>query len=142
VSAKKFPVGGVGATEKRPKNSTIKPLSTTFVPCMKIKDPPAPRYWRHGEGIALRIFPKSTTMHYQIRELNTYFVGNGVARNLIGRGRGKLEKIVTFSVTYLVMLMTSDKWLITFFEVRFRHNQLEKLQFGQILELQVTNIEG
>jgi len=28
------------------------------------------------------------------------------------------------------------------FEVRFRHNQLEKSLFGQITELQVTNIKG
>jgi len=28
---------GEGATEKRPKNSTIKPLSTLSAPCMKIQ---------------------------------------------------------------------------------------------------------
>jgi len=28
------------------------------------------------------------------------------------------------------------------FEVQFCHNQLEKPQFGQIMKLQVTNIEG
>jgi len=30
-------------TEKRPKNSTIKPLSTIFEPCMKIQGATAPR---------------------------------------------------------------------------------------------------
>jgi len=29
--------GGGGGNEKRPKNSTIKPLSTISVPCMKIQ---------------------------------------------------------------------------------------------------------
>jgi len=30
---------------------------------------------------------------------------------------------------------------LIFFEVRFRHNQLEKPQFGQITYLQLTKIE-
>jgi len=38
---RKISRGGRGPTEKRPKNSPIKPLSTVFVPCMKIQ----------GEGI-------------------------------------------------------------------------------------------
>jgi len=36
------------------------------------------------------------------------------------------------------MVMTS----YLYFEVRFRHNQLQKPLFRQITELQVTNIEG
>jgi len=36
------------------------------------------------------------------------------------------------------MVMTSQ----LYFEVRFCHNPLEKLQFGQITELQVKNIDG
>jgi len=41
--------GGEGATEKRPKTSTFKPLSTIFVPCLKIQgghDPSASRFRR------------------------------------------------------------------------------------------------
>jgi len=34
--------GGRGARIKRPKNSTIKPLFTVFVPCMKIQGGPCP----------------------------------------------------------------------------------------------------
>jgi len=32
--------------------------------------------------------------------------------------------------------------MIDFFKVWFRHNQFEKPQFGQITQLQFTNIEG
>jgi len=60
ASAEKFPRGGGdmgnekkhyyapsrGPTEKRPKNSTIKPLSTISVPCMKIQGRPRPPYRR------------------------------------------------------------------------------------------------
>jgi len=42
-----------------------------------------------------------------------------------------------------IMAMTSLKRRHNYiFEVRFRHNQLEKPRFGQITELQFTNIEG
>jgi len=58
----------------------------------------------------------------------------------------KLKKILDIIlVTFFsdVMLMTSLKWCRKYiFEVRFCHNQLEKPQFGQITELQITNIEG
>jgi len=46
---KNFQDGERGATENRPKNSTIKPLSTVSVQCMKIQGgdgPPAPRCQR------------------------------------------------------------------------------------------------
>jgi len=44
ASAEKFPGGwgGESQTEKRPKNSTIKPLSTISVPCVKIHGGQAP----------------------------------------------------------------------------------------------------
>jgi len=39
------------------------------------------------------------------------------------------------------MLMTSLKWRHNYiFEIPFCHNQLEKAQFGQIIELNVTTI--
>jgi len=42
-----------------------------------------------------------------------------------------------------LIFMMSLKWHHNYiFEVRFRHNELEKTQFGQITKLQVTNIEG
>jgi len=54
-----------------------------------------------------------------------------------------------------VMVVTSLKWRHKhlfwssiyfedniYFEVRLRHKQLQNLLFGQITELQVTNIEG
>jgi len=42
-----------------------------------------------------------------------------------------------------VMVMTSLKRRLNYiFEVRFRHNQLQKPLFGQIRELQVISIEG
>jgi len=43
----------------------------------------------------------------------------------------------------IMVMMTSLKWRHNYiFKVLFRHYQLEKPQFGQITELQVTNIEG
>jgi len=50
--------GEGGATEKRPKNSTFKPLSTMLVPCLKIQGrataPSAPRcrrpWWLSQKG--------------------------------------------------------------------------------------------
>jgi len=48
---------GGGATEKRPKNSTFKFLSTIFVPCMKIQGshgpllPPAADTHEHGRAL-------------------------------------------------------------------------------------------
>jgi len=42
-----------------------------------------------------------------------------------------------------VMAITSLKWRHNwFFEVWFRHNLLEKLQFGQITWHQLTKLEG
>jgi len=41
-----------------------------------------------------------------------------------------------------VMAMTSLKWRLSdFFKVRFRHNQFEKPQFGQITLLYITKIK-
>jgi len=42
----------------------------------------------------------------------------------------------------VMVIITLQKWRHKFFEVRFRHIQLEKTQFGQITKLQVINIEG
>jgi len=42
-----------------------------------------------------------------------------------------------------VMVMTSLKCHYNYiFEVRFRHNQLQKPLFGQITKLQVIDVEG
>jgi len=57
-------------------------------------------------------------------------------------GGAYIEKIL---VTFFgdVMVMTSLKLRHNYiFEFRFRHNRLQKTLFGQITELQVTNIEG
>jgi len=59
----------------------------------------------------------------------------------MGEGRGDCDVMVTFFGD--VTVMTSLKWRHNYiFEVRFRHNQLQKPLFVQITELQVTNFEG
>jgi len=57
-------------------------------------------------------------------------------------GGGGIEKnfnviLVTFFCDFIVMTVRHNYS----FKVRFRHNQLEKPQFGLITKLQVTNIE-
>jgi len=55
-----------------------------------------------------------------------------VAEILIGRGPNWKKVVTLFWWRFSVKL---QKWRHDFFEVRFRHNQLEKPQFGQITEL-------
>jgi len=60
-------------------------------------------------------------------------------------GGPKMEKfcdVILMTFFGDVMAMTSLKWRHNwFFKVRFRHNQLEKTQFGYITSLPVTKIE-
>jgi len=44
-------------SKKRPKNSTFKPLSTIFVPCLKILPPP-PAADAHGNDVITTVYFK------------------------------------------------------------------------------------
>jgi len=57
----------------------------------------------------------------------------------------RLKFSLKILLTYFsdIMVMTSLNWCHNYiFEVRFCHNQLQKPLFGQITDLQVTNIES